>query len=225
MTPIHITESAPLAHLRLQLLILAMWAPTVLYTFVWHRPRAWTRMVTPREPVAAFKSAAVALKVASWTLVAANVDVDPTLALYVAWWPVYACAVALVLFGQLLNYRVYELLGVEGVYYGTRFGKHIPWVTAWPYSWISNPQYVGCILTLVGGALFLPFLATVNGIASYAYLCYLERREPPLDPDTSSRFEDLLMRNFRRKFVWSPVDEEGNNQRDESESTDDAQQL
>jgi protein-S-isoprenylcysteine O-methyltransferase Ste14 len=179
-------------------------------------------MVTPREPVAAFKSAAVALKVASWTLVAVNLDVDPTLALYVAWWPVYACAVALVLFGQLLNYRVYELLGVEGVYYGTRFGKQIAWVTAWPYSWINNPQYVGCILTLVGGALFLPFIATLNGIASYVYLCYLERREPPLDPDTSSRFEELLLRNFR-KFDWSPVDEEGNNNNNNNNNNNELQ--
>jgi hypothetical protein len=27
--------------------------------------------------------------------------------------------------GQFLNYRVYKLLGVEGVYYGNRFGKKV----------------------------------------------------------------------------------------------------
>lgn len=46
-------------------------------------------------------------------------------------------------FGQAMNVKVYELLGVQGVYYGVRFGKHIPWVTAWPYNMVRDPQYIG----------------------------------------------------------------------------------
>ncbi len=198
-----------LAQLKLQLLILSFWLPCALYTFVWHRPRAWTRLVAPSAPSEAFKNAAVVLKLALWTLLAANAQVESEWSLYVTWWPVYGAAAALVALGQLLNYRVYALLGSDGVYYGCRFGLKLEWVTAWPYSQISNPQYVGCILTLIGGSLFLPFAATVNGLASYAYLCYLERYEPPVDEDQQSRFEDLL-NSFRQTKVVdeaAPVDQ------------------
>lgn len=199
------------AQLKLQLLILAFWLPCALYTFIWHRPRAWTRVVAPTSPTVAMKNAAVTLKLALWTLLAANAQVESEWTLYATWWPVYVGAAALVAFGQFLNYRVYALLGSDGVYYGCRFGLKLEWVTAWPYSHISNPQYVGCVLTLLGGALFLPFAATVNGLASYAYLCWLERYEPAIDDDADqrqSRFEDLL-NSFRQTKVVdeaAPVD-------------------
>jgi methylene-fatty-acyl-phospholipid synthase len=185
------------SQLKLELLLLAFWLPCALYTFVWHRPRAWSRLVAPTAPITAFRNAAVLLKAALWALLAVNASVESDVALVLKWWPVYAVAVALVAFGQLLNYRVFALLGTEGVYYGCRFGAKIEWVTAWPYSHISNPQYVGCMLTLLGGSLFLPFWATVNGLASYAYLCHLERYEPPMDEDAQSRFEELL-NSFRQ---------------------------
>lgn len=59
--------------------------------------------------------------------------------------------------GQTLNVKVYQLLGHDGVYYGARFGRRIPWVSAWPYSHVRDPQYIGCILTLLGlGLTLLP---------------------------------------------------------------------
>ena len=70
--------------------------------------------------------------------------------------PLYAVpAVAFLLFGQHLNARVYELLGVDGVYYGYRFGKHIPWRTEWPYSHVRDPQYLGSACTVVGALLMV----------------------------------------------------------------------
>ena len=36
-----------------------------------------------------------------------------------------------------------QLLGEDGVYYGSRFGKNIPWVNAWPYNSLRDPQYLG----------------------------------------------------------------------------------
>jgi len=70
------------------------------------------------------------------------------------------------------------LLGLDGVYYGTRFGKQIPWVTEWPYSAMSDPQYIGCILTLVGLSLFMPWHFTLLGIGSYYVNMKIEAAVP-----------------------------------------------
>nr|GEY42127.1 phosphatidyl-N-methylethanolamine N-methyltransferase [Tanacetum cinerariifolium] len=42
--------------------------------------------------------------------------------------------------GQFLNFRVYQLLGEAGTYYGVRFGKNIPWVTEFPFVTVKDPQ-------------------------------------------------------------------------------------
>ncbi len=51
-------------------------------------------------------------------------------------------AVVLVSVGQFLNFKVYQLLQHDGIFYGCRFGISVPWVTAFPYSHIRDPQYV-----------------------------------------------------------------------------------
>lgn len=62
-----------------------------------------------------------------------------------------ALDIVLVSCGQALNSGVYNALGTIGVYYGSRFGETIPWVNSFPYNiGISDPQYWGCILTIVG---------------------------------------------------------------------------
>jgi methylene-fatty-acyl-phospholipid synthase len=50
--------------------------------------------------------------------------------------------------GQTLNALVYKHLGHDGVYYGFKFGKKVPWVTAFPYSHMRDPQYIGTLLSL-----------------------------------------------------------------------------
>src|SRR4051812_34859165 len=53
---------------RLTILLLAIWAPCVLYTFVWHKPRAWTRLCAPNEPLESFKKTSMFLKLLLWTM-------------------------------------------------------------------------------------------------------------------------------------------------------------
>ena len=69
--------------------------------------------------------------------------------------PVYMwlAGVALAAAGQTLNFRVYQLLGHDGVYYGARFGRRIPWVTAWPFSSVRvivRPSYTVVCVELSG---------------------------------------------------------------------------
>lgn len=81
--------------------------------------------------------------------------------------------------GQHLNYKVYQLLGMNGVYYGYRFGKSIPWVEQYPYSVMRDPQYIGCILSLGGAALMgAPTELCMWWLANYLYLMWVESKVP-----------------------------------------------
>jgi protein-S-isoprenylcysteine O-methyltransferase Ste14 len=90
---------------------------------------------------------------------------------------------ALIGFGQHLNFMVYKLLGVDGVYYGSRFGKKLPWITAYPYNTIRDPQYVGCMITLLGCAMVAPLELCLWWLANYLYLMWHES-ELPSEPET-----------------------------------------
>jgi phosphatidyl-N-methylethanolamine N-methyltransferase len=46
--------------------------------------------------------------------------------------------------------------GQDGVYYGSRFGKDIPWATGWPYNSLRDPQYLGSLLSLAAMAPIVP---------------------------------------------------------------------
>ena len=57
----------------------------------------------------------------------------------------------LILLGQTLNISVYYRLGIKGVYYGSKLGFMLPYITTFPYNiGIHNPQYIGCMLTFFG---------------------------------------------------------------------------
>ncbi len=89
--------------------------------------------------------------------------------------------IAFLLFGQHLNLAVYNALGVNGVYYGNRFGKDIPWVKSYPYSvWADmHPQYLGCLASLAGAALLgAPQEICIWWASNYFYLMWLESRDP-----------------------------------------------
>lgn len=62
--------------------------------------------------------------------------------------PIQLC---LIILGQYLNYSVYDTIGINGVCYGTYFGKNIPWVNGFPFNvkYLSHPQYIGTWLTYI----------------------------------------------------------------------------
>jgi len=59
--------------------------------------------------------------------------------------------------GQVLNALVFRRLGREGVFYGVRFGRSVPWVEGFPFSTLAHPQYVGAVLSVWGLFLVLRF--------------------------------------------------------------------
>lgn len=61
-----------------------------------------------------------------------------------------AAGLLLIAIGQVLNIGVFFRLGNNGVFYGNRFGFEIPWNSAFPFSLLKHPQYVGAVLSIWG---------------------------------------------------------------------------
>ncbi len=80
---------------------------------------------------------------------------------------------------KLSNYRVYQLLGESGTYYGVRFGKSIPWVTEFPFGVIRDPQYVGSIMSLLACLSWAPFQYILLWSLGYVFMIHLESNEDP----------------------------------------------
>lgn len=49
---------------------------------------------------------------------------------------------------QALNLSIYDAIGSEGVYYGTKLGLHVPWHNGFPFNFVAHPQYVGSVMTI-----------------------------------------------------------------------------
>ena len=108
-------------------------------------------------------------------------------------WPMFKCSPSFICFSifciYLLylcsvvltwsTYRVYQLLGEAGTYYGVRFGKNIPWVTAFPFGVISDPQYVGSIMSLLACISWVPFQYILLWLLGYVFMIKLESKEDP----------------------------------------------
>jgi hypothetical protein len=90
---------------------------------------------------------------------------------------------AMLAYGAHLNYMVYSLLGSRGVYYGIELGvldiTKIVWVTGYPFSWYSHPQYFGSILNWLAFACLAGFDTNgftrwdIVGMTVYACTLYM----------------------------------------------------
>ena len=58
---------------------------------------------------------------------------------------------ALAACGQALNVAIYAAIGKDGVYYGFKLGRPVPWCDGFPFNLgFRHPQYVGGLLTQLG---------------------------------------------------------------------------
>lgn len=69
----------------------------------------------------------------------------------------FVAALVLLAVGQFLNVAVFYRLGPVGVFYGARFGRAVSWCTAFPFSVMRHPQYVGAVLSIWGFFLLLRY--------------------------------------------------------------------
>jgi phosphatidyl-N-methylethanolamine N-methyltransferase len=148
---------------------------SALYSFIWFNPIKYRTLVAPTDPCIAMSTTAHILKLLQFLLIAATIDFKGALHLPLSQ---LCVAAVLLLIGQHLNYLCYKLLGVTGIYYGSRFGKHVKWVSDYPYSVLRDPQYLGGIISNVALAFIAPIEIPLFWIANYFYLMYLESSVP-----------------------------------------------
>lgn len=159
-------------------LAFVFWSPYLYYTWLWFTPGPFCRFAEARgqDPSLLMSRVAHVLKVVQavgvWIILPKPVadsvnDLDTRVG-----WPVVAVCLVLVATGQILNGAVYRSLGIDGTYYGVRFGKHVPWCTSFPYNleYMRDPQYVGAILSIAG---LTPLLKIPGAWAGWGVLGYL----------------------------------------------------
>uniref|UniRef100_A0A0D6RAF4 Phosphatidyl-N-methylethanolamine N-methyltransferase n=1 Tax=Araucaria cunninghamii TaxID=56994 RepID=A0A0D6RAF4_ARACU len=152
---------------------IAILLPFPFYYVLWTYPQGWMQCcgkgVDPSHRMAQISHILKALQIIALTSVA-----------HFSWPPWYC--LLLIVFGQYLNFKVFELLGESGTYYGVRFGKNIPWVTDFPFGYIKDPQYIGSILSLLGCLCWVPWQFVSLWIVGYLFMMMLESNE-----DSSTR--------------------------------------
>lgn len=66
----------------------------------------------------------------------------------------YLIGLFLICVGQGLNALVWYRIGIDGVCYGNKFGRKVPWCTQFPFNVLDHPQYLGVVLTVWGSFVF-----------------------------------------------------------------------
>ncbi|CAN6245094.1 unnamed protein product [Urochloa humidicola] len=145
--------------------------PFPFYYALWTHPQRWVELcgrgADPCRRMAQVSHVLKALQLLALASVAS-----------ISWPPPLYCPVLLAV-GQYLNFKVYQLLGESGTYYGVRFGKKIPWVTEFPFGYIKDPQYVGSMLSLVALLCWVPFQYVLMWCLGYFFMMWLEQKEDP----------------------------------------------
>eukprot|EP00301_Raphidiophrys_heterophryoidea_P011807 c18016_g1_i1.p1 GENE.c18016_g1_i1~~c18016_g1_i1.p1 ORF type:complete len:278 (+),score=45.01 c18016_g1_i1:46-834(+) len=124
------------------------------YSFVWIRPQVFTQFCKRNklgQPVDVMLAIFLANKVIQHTVPFAwYASVAPIPSLFDLTAYQIGTGFQFIVLGQVLNIAIYRAIGKVGVYYGTRLGRQVPWVSGFPFNLISHPQYCGVVLTVFG---------------------------------------------------------------------------
>lgn len=143
--------------------------PFPFYYLLWTYPQSWVNLCGKgRDPSKVMALVSHFIKLIQFVSLFSVSSFSWPPPLY--FWPLFA-------FGQFLNFRVYQLLGESGTYYGVRFGKNIPWVREFPFGFIKDPQYVGSIMSLVACLSWVPFQYILLWSLGYLFMIHIESAE------------------------------------------------
>ncbi|KAJ3679530.1 hypothetical protein LUZ60_017541 [Juncus effusus] len=144
--------------------------PFPFYFALWNYPQKWVDLcghgVDPCRRMAQVSHALKAVQILALLSVSRFV------------FPPWYCVV-LFCAGQFLNFKVYQLLGEAGTYYGIRFGKSVPWVTEFPFGYVKDPQYTGSVMSLLALLCWVPFKYVFVWILGYVFMVWVEFKEDP----------------------------------------------
>jgi hypothetical protein len=135
----------------------------IMHGMIWHFPssftsvsKQWPLKALGDHPVDVFASLEVVAKLVQAASILLFLGGSGRAALLAAimaapLWCWLTC-VLLVALGQVLNVAMYSAIGNAGVYYGFKLGRTVPWAYGFPFNvGLRHPQYVGVVLTLLGG--------------------------------------------------------------------------
>ncbi|XP_010275831.1 PREDICTED: phosphatidyl-N-methylethanolamine N-methyltransferase [Nelumbo nucifera] len=145
--------------------------PFPFYYWLWTYPATWVELCGKgRDPSMMMARVSYFLKLLQILSLVSVSTLSWPPPLY--FWPLF-------IVGQYLNFRVYQLLGETGTYYGVRFGKDIPWVTEFPFGYIRDPQYIGSILSLLACLHWVPLRYILLWVFGYVFIIWVESKENP----------------------------------------------
>ena len=190
--------------------IVALSLERLFYGVVWHRPKAVSKLAKKfsheqLEPefilsaVSAFKLVQVAV-FASWYYLHFGMELPPVRPTF----PTVLASICTFAIGQVLNLSVWYQIGKDGVCYGIKYGRSVPWCTSFPYNVMAHPQYTGAILTVWGmfGLLSqsapsdwfsIPIIETVLYVLSMKVL----EADVALPPGPTKQLVDFLSRKLK----------------------------
>eukprot|EP00640_Fibrocapsa_japonica_P006696 CAMPEP_0113935430 /NCGR_PEP_ID=MMETSP1339-20121228/2574_1 /TAXON_ID=94617 /ORGANISM="Fibrocapsa japonica" /LENGTH=180 /DNA_ID=CAMNT_0000937577 /DNA_START=125 /DNA_END=664 /DNA_ORIENTATION=+ /assembly_acc=CAM_ASM_000762 len=132
----------------------ALSVPHILYAFVWLFTSDFVSICKQLKvvPCDFMAKAGVSIKLWQYAWISYwHITNGPMFTLTNQTYLRLAIGLTLVAIGQILNIAVYKTLGKDGVYYGAKLGRPVPWVNGFPFNTVRDPQYTGCILTIWGG--------------------------------------------------------------------------
>lgn len=160
--------------------VLTMILPHMMYALIWKRPGLWLRCcncISDRiSPTYACEKLGKTWKIIQYIVLIHVILQHET------WSDMYFRisstsitilfqAAVLISIGQILNISVYVQLQSFGVYYGPVLEHPIPWVKGFPFNVVgSHPQYIGCILSVIGIGILFPHLYLVWVLIVSMYL-------------------------------------------------------
>jgi len=151
--------------------------PYVMYSWIWYNPSKWLSFTKSLgfDPVDLFSHACISLKFVQLAAVLfwwastqeAGLSSLPAVVMSQSSYALTAFAVATVA-AQGLNIPVYSQLGNNGVYYGFKLGKTVPWCYGFPFNTgLRHPQYLGGTMFVWGMA---HLLITSSSVADGLFL-------------------------------------------------------
>lgn len=161
-------------------LIAQLSIPHIYYYLICSQPKSFYRLIKPiAEPYKFVSLTAWCIKFIQWTLIlkfffpsaldVVNLETNVDLFFkFLKTQSVFNIVFGFEFFfiGQLLNSSVYKALGEKGVYYGAQLGHKLPWVVGFPFTVVSNAQYLGSVMTYWG---VIVLVATEHSIEKGLY--------------------------------------------------------
>lgn len=123
----------------------------VLYPFIWYFPNVWRKLFGDVHCVRVFGLLVFMQKIlllCVFTKFWVWPNLDSIKNLYLSENNMYSFSLLLVIpaiaWAAWLQSLVYKQIGNDGVYYGFKMGKEVPWCTEFPFnsSYLRHPQYI-----------------------------------------------------------------------------------